>query len=54
MTVPYLKKRISFEWRKLLHYLCIVWGVALMFHAPQRIFWLVGIPVFVYVADDMV
>ena len=54
MTVPYLKKCISFEWRKFLHYLCIVWGVALMFHAPQRIFWLVGIPVFVYVTDKIV
>ena len=54
MTVPYLKKRISFEWRKFLHYLCIVWGVALMCHAPQRIFWLVGIPVFVYATDKIV
>ena len=25
-----------------------------MFHAPQRIFWLIGIPLFVYVADKMV
>jgi len=54
MTVPYLKKRLSFEWRKGLHYLSVVWGVALMCHAPERIFWLIGIPVFVYTADKMV
>lgn len=54
MTVPYLKSRMRFEWRKALHYLCIVWGAALMCHAPNRIFWLIGIPVFVYTADKMV
>jgi ferric-chelate reductase len=53
MTVPYLKKRISFEWRKFLHYLCILWGVALMYHAPQRIFWLIGIPIFIYLSDKI-
>jgi hypothetical protein len=54
MTVPYLKNRMKFEWRKALHYLSVVWGVALMCHAPQRIFWLIGIPVFIYTADKMV
>jgi len=54
MTVPYLKKRLSFEWRKGLHYFSIIWGVALMCHAPQRIFWLIGIPFFIYTADKMV
>ena len=53
MTVPYFKKRISFEWRKLLHYLCILWAVALMYHAPQKIFWLIGIPCFVYLSDKI-
>jgi len=54
MTVPYLKKRVSFEWRKLLHYLSILWGTALMFHAPQRIFWLIGVPMFIYATDKVV
>lgn len=54
MTVPYLKNRMSFEWRKGLHYLSVVWGAALMCHAPQRIFWLIGIPVFIYTADKLV
>jgi len=54
MTVPYLKTRMSYEWRKGLHYLSALWGVALMCHAPERIFFLVGIPLFVYVADKVV
>ena len=54
MTVPFLKKRISFEWRKFLHYLSILWATALMFHAPQRIFWLIGVPLFIYATDKMV
>jgi hypothetical protein len=53
MTVPYLKRRMTFEWRKGLHYLSILWGAALMCHAPERIFWLIGIPVFVYASDKM-
>lgn len=53
MTVPFLKARMSFEWRKGLHYLSILWGIALMFHAPQRIFWLIGIPIFIYTADKL-
>lgn len=54
MTVPFLKKNLAFEWRKALHYLCIVWAVALKFHAPQRIFWLIGIPMLIYGADKIV
>ena len=54
MTVPYLKKRMTFEWRKGLHYISIVWGAALLFHAPQRIFWLLGIPLLIYVTDKMI
>jgi len=53
MTVPYLKKQMSFEWRKGLHYLSIIWGAALMCHAPARIFWVIGIPFFIYAADKM-
>jgi len=53
MTVPYLKSRLPFEWRKGLHYLSILWGVALMCHAPQRIFWLIGVPFFIYTADKI-
>jgi hypothetical protein len=53
MAVPFTKKTIAFEWRKGLHYLSIIWGACLMFHAPQRIFWLVGVPLVVYVADRL-
>ncbi len=31
-----------------------MWGAALMCHAPQRIFWLIGMPLFVYAADYIV
>jgi len=54
MAVPFLKKRMKFEWRKALHYLAIAWAAALMCHAPQRIFWLIGMPLFVYAADYIV
>ena len=54
MTVPFLKKRMRFEWRKFLHYLSILWAVALMCHAPQRIFWMIGVPLFIYAADKLV
>ena len=52
MLWPSLKKIISWEWRKGLHYLSIIWGISIMFHAPQmRICWLIGIPVFLYIGD---
>ncbi|EJK59461.1 hypothetical protein THAOC_20318 [Thalassiosira oceanica] len=54
MTVPFLKKRMRFEWRKFLHYFSILWAVALMCHAPQRIFWMIGVPLFIYAADKLV
>mmetsp|Transcript_19390 Transcript_19390/g.27622 ORF Transcript_19390/g.27622 Transcript_19390/m.27622 type:complete len:950 (+) Transcript_19390:61-2910(+) len=54
MAVPFLKNRMKFEWRKGLHYLAYVWAAALMCHAPQRIFWLIGVPFFVYAADYIV
>ncbi|KAL7530397.1 hypothetical protein ACHAXR_003471, partial [Thalassiosira sp. AJA248-18] len=53
MAVPFLKNKISFEWRKGLHYLSIVWGACLMYHAPQRIYWLIGTPLVIYVADHL-
>ena len=34
MGVPWLKKKLGWEWRKGLHYLSIAWGVAVAFHAP--------------------
>eukprot|EP00984_Skeletonema_dohrnii_P018185 scaffold8428_cov120-Skeletonema_dohrnii-CCMP3373.AAC.1 len=51
MVVPFLKQRLSFELRKGLHYLSIVWAIALLFHAPSKIPWLIGIPALVYVVD---
>lgn len=54
MVLPYLKKKMPFELRKGLHYLFLVWGVALMNHAPQRIVWLIGVPFCIYLADKLV
>jgi ferric-chelate reductase len=34
-----------------LHYLSIAWAVALMYHTPQRIFWMIGAPLFMYTLD---
>ncbi len=44
MVFPCLKKRISFEVRKGLLYLSIVWAIALLFYAPSKIPWLIGLP----------
>ena len=51
MVLPALKKRMSFELRKGLHYLSWVWALALMWHAPSRIYYLIGIPALVYAID---
>ncbi len=51
MVFPYLKRHLSFEVRKGLHYLSIVWAIVLLFHAPSKIPWLIGIPALVYVVD---
>ena len=55
MLYPSIKKQLSWEWRKGLHYLSIVWGFCAMFHAPQmHIIYLMGIPVCVYLLDYLV
>lgn len=47
-----LKAKLTWEFRKGLHYLSIVWGVTIMFHAPQmHIRYLMGFPVIIYIAD---
>ena len=51
MAIEYLKKRIKFEVCKGLHYLSVVWAVALLFHAPSRIYYLIGVPGAVYLFD---
>ena len=52
MQWEYLRKRISFEIRKRLHYLSWIWMGALCFHAPQRnVFWIVGTPLVIYWVD---
>ena len=53
MMLPYLKKSVSYEWRKGLHYLSVLWAVGLMCHAPQRIFWMMGVPLLLYLTDKM-
>ena len=51
MALPSLKKRLRFEIRKGLHYLSWVWAIALLYHAPNRIYWLIGMPAVIYAAD---
>ena len=52
MKYDRLKRCMSWELRKALHYLSIVWGIALCFHAPQQqIAILVGVPVGLYLLD---
>ena len=53
ISLQFLKRRMSFEWRKGLHFLSIIWVLSLMNHAPQRIFWLVGVPFFIYCGDKL-
>ncbi|EJK47714.1 hypothetical protein THAOC_33548 [Thalassiosira oceanica] len=54
MSLPILKARLSFELRKSIHYLAILWAAALMAHAPERIFWMIGVPLLVYIADVII
>mmetsp|Transcript_19662 Transcript_19662/g.27645 ORF Transcript_19662/g.27645 Transcript_19662/m.27645 type:complete len:732 (+) Transcript_19662:212-2407(+) len=54
MTVPSLKSSIRYEIRKGLHYLFIPWALLLMYHAPQRIFYFIGIPFGIYAADFVI
>lgn len=54
MALPSLKKRLKFEVRKFLHYLSWMWALALVYHAPYRIYWLIGIPALVYLVDWLV
>ena len=51
MVVPVLKQKIPFELRKGLHYLVIVWAIALLWHAPSRIYYLIGVPALIYALD---
>ena len=51
MYVPALKRNIKFEVRKGLHYLSVVWAIALLWHAPNRIYYLIGIPTLIYAID---
>ena len=46
------KKSIPYERRKAMHYLAVVWGFCIMFHAPAtNIFWVMGACVMLYVGD---
>ena len=51
MYVPALKKNMKFELRKGLHYLAVVWALALLWHAPSKIYYLIGIPALIYAVD---
>ena len=55
MTYERIKKRMSFETRKSLHYLSWVWGLAMVFHAPpQHIAWIMGTVMIIYFLDCFV
>jgi hypothetical protein len=52
MLFKKLRKGINFELRKTLHYLSIVWGISICFHAPQRhISIIMGTAVGIYLID---
>lgn len=52
MRVPALRKRLSYELRKWLHYLSVVWGLAACAHAPKRnIIIIMGSAVGIYLLD---
>jgi len=52
MSVPFVKSRMKFEMRKALHWLFLLWGVALAMHGPQwRTNWLIGIAFGTYMLD---
>ena len=51
MVLPWLKNKMSFEWRKGLHFLSWLWAIALLYHAPNRIYLLIGIPSLIYLID---
>lgn len=47
-----LKKRLSFEIRKGLHYASVLWLAAICFHAPAtHVGWLCGVPLALYALD---
>ena len=52
MALPRLRARYKWEWRKGLHYLSVVWGVALACHAPaMQVAYIVGGTLAVYGLD---
>lgn len=54
MCIPAMKRCIPFEARKCVHFLFWVWALALMWHAPSRIYYLIGVPLVIYCADFLV
>ena len=52
MAVTRLRRSISFELRKGLHYLSIVWAISLALHAPsQHVGWVMGLALGIYLID---
>ena len=52
MSSPRLKKKLSYEVRKGLHYLFLVFGVVIAFHAPQmHIGFIMGLVTAIYLLD---
>lgn len=52
MLFTKLRLKIDFTWRKALHYLSLVWGISICFHAPARSIGIImGVAVGVYGLD---
>ena len=52
MSVPFVKSRINFEMRKAMHWLFLVWALALANHGPQwRTKVLIGVAFTIYMLD---
>lgn len=52
MQFKFIRDRLTYEYRKSMHYLSWVWGLAMVFHAPAvNIFWIMGSACLVYFID---
>lgn len=51
MAVPSLRRCLPFEWRKSAHYLSLMWGVALCFHAHLTLTLVLALSLSIYGAD---
>jgi hypothetical protein len=51
--LPFLRKSLSFEFRKRLHYLAVPWAIAICFHAPAgHVAKIIGLALAIYAAGN--